>query len=231
MGTLFSAGSSGFSGAQGTSGHSGGSGFSGTAGSDGVSGYSDYSGGGGASTPTTCKVWHNTTHSIFYTLTWVTHPFNSERWDPDGMHDNATNNSRITISTSGKYRIFGTINFGASGTGYRGVRIRKNGSTVIAQSFEADSNYGSSYNFVLNVVGSDDLTSGDYLELQYFAGSVACNSQSTSYSPSVFLSGSDIVVATLSINKSQTSVAWVILRPCSLAILFNISFCLFTSRW
>ena len=56
---------------------------------------------------------------------------NSERWDTDSIHDNSTNNSRLTCKTAGKYIISGSIEWAANSNGERRLSIRLNGSTSI----------------------------------------------------------------------------------------------------
>lgn len=51
-----------------------------------------------------CRVYNNTSISI-PSATPTTLPFNSERFDTDNIHDIATNNSRLTCKTVGKYLI------------------------------------------------------------------------------------------------------------------------------
>ena len=49
-----------------------------------------------------CRVYHNADQSIDNSSATKL-AFNSEVFDTDTMHDNSTNNSRITINTAGKY--------------------------------------------------------------------------------------------------------------------------------
>lgn len=67
----------------------------------------------------------NTTNTVL--------PFDSENFDTDGMHDNSTDNSRITIQTSGTY-IFGFDGrWENDGSGFRRIQLRKNGSTIVGE--------------------------------------------------------------------------------------------------
>jgi len=60
-------------------------------------------------------------------------PFDTERFDTDTMHDNVTNNTRITFTTAGKYQVSAGYHFAASAGGtYRVGYIRLNGTTSIA---------------------------------------------------------------------------------------------------
>jgi hypothetical protein len=71
----------------------------------------------------------STSNNTLTTMTW-----DSENFDTDGFHDNATNNSRITIPAGkgGKYLFTGIINWNSNASGYREVRLTKNGT---AQSY------------------------------------------------------------------------------------------------
>jgi hypothetical protein len=56
------------------------------------------------------RVYRNTSQSI-NNATWTPLSFNSEETDIDGMHDNAINNSRLSIINAGTYLIGGCVNF------------------------------------------------------------------------------------------------------------------------
>lgn len=86
----------------------------------------------GAGADISARVYHNAAQSI-PNVTYTSLVFNSERFDTDGIHDPAVNNSRLTCKTAGKYQI--TINIGWDGnaTNRRILRITLNGTTVIAQ--------------------------------------------------------------------------------------------------
>src|SRR6266498_542252 len=58
--------------------------------------------------------------------------FASERFDTDAIHDNTTNNSRLTCKTAGVYQISGQVEYAANATGRRELLIRLNGTTPIA---------------------------------------------------------------------------------------------------
>jgi hypothetical protein len=87
---------------------------------------------------------------------------NQESFDTDSMHDNTTNNTRITFTTAGTYVITSNLAYRANGNGYRKIAIRLNGSTILNQlRFDADN-------------GTDNLKMGstiytfdadDYIEL------------------------------------------------------------------
>ena len=54
----------------------------------------------------------------------------SEIYDPNGFHDNATNNTRITPTEAGKYDVKAQIAWAVNGIGERFCGIRLNGSGV-----------------------------------------------------------------------------------------------------
>lgn len=100
------------------------------------------------------------------TLTVIALP--NERFDSDTMHDNTTNNSRLTCKTAGLYKIEGTVLFKPNATGRRFAVVRLNGSSYIGQDETcADvSNYPA-----LNVSSVYELAVNDYVELLAFQSS------------------------------------------------------------
>lgn len=95
-------------------------------------------------------------------------PFDSERWDTDGCHDNATNNTRLTAVTAGRYLITGNVTFAANANGGRFVAIRINGSDYQARQFSPGI---ASLTVSLNVAAICDLEAGDYAELMAYQNS------------------------------------------------------------
>ena len=105
-----------------------------------------------------CRVIQTTGTSL--STTFASLDFGAENFDTDTMHDNSTNNSRITIKTAGKYSIGGQLNFAANQALL--LRILLNGSTAIARIAQGNSsateggNISTIYDFAVN----------DYIELQ-----------------------------------------------------------------
>jgi hypothetical protein len=68
------------------------------------------------------------------TQTAIAYDSETAGFDSDAFHDNATNNSRITIPSSfDGYYIFGSsIQFASNATGYRQVNLQLNGATPLA---------------------------------------------------------------------------------------------------
>lgn len=87
------------------------------------------------------RVYHNAAQSIANnTLTYLA--FNSERFDTDTMHDNTTNNSRLTCNTAGIYHIWCNIAFASDADGSRHIYLVVNHSgTAIAFSYQKATGY------------------------------------------------------------------------------------------
>ena len=77
------------------------------------------------------RVFHNAVQSI-PNNTPTALSFNSERADTDVIHDNVTNNTRLTCKTAGLYLIGPNVGFASNATGFRALAIQLNGSTFIA---------------------------------------------------------------------------------------------------
>jgi len=94
--------------------------------------------------------------------------FDTERFDTDTMHDNSTNNTRITFTTAGTYIVGGHIQFPTSASGARALIVRKNGSTQIG----LDQKDGSSSDSIrLSVNTIDTFAATDYVELVVYQDS------------------------------------------------------------
>jgi len=97
--------------------------------------------------------------SIASTLTVLT--FDSESYDTNSYHDNSTNNSRLTVPTTGYYRMVGTVSTSSNSVFRAAIRI--NGSTTIMDI--SSGNAGASVNNGQMIVTDYALTAGDYVEL------------------------------------------------------------------
>lgn len=99
-------------------------------------------------------------HNIDTIVTW-----DAEDFDTDAIHDNVTDNTRLTCKTAGKYLIGGTVLWEGNATGRRIASLKLNGVTVIS-----DAN--------LSLVGADatsfafltlyDLAITNYVEMQVY---------------------------------------------------------------
>jgi hypothetical protein len=108
-----------------------------------------------------CSV--NNSYVVINNATETKVPFNSEAFDTNGFHDNATNNTRLTIPTGlgGKYLINVNCKFFKAAGGQRYVNILKNNTTsyqIITYLPSVDYYVSAAASFIL------DLSAGDYLE-------------------------------------------------------------------
>ena len=108
--------------------------------------------------------------------------FNAEDFDTDGMHDNATNNSRITINTAGVYLVIASVRYTAGVSDDTRISILKNGGNVgIDERGPNNTRSGQ------QVMGYYDLAAADYLEAQVYQNNSA-NTARTTDTPYTFLS-------------------------------------------
>ena len=75
------------------------------------------------------RAYHSIAQSIG-NAAWTIVAFNSERFDNYAMHDNATNNSRITVVTGGVYLLTTRVSYAANGTGTRLLDVYQSGLSV-----------------------------------------------------------------------------------------------------
>ncbi len=101
---------------------------------------------------------NNATHTI---LTW-----NSETYDTDNYHSTSSNTSRITIPTTGYYRVTAQCNLGATGDATV-MRIYKNGTDIQVWYSDGDVYTGAS-GFI---TGTLYLAANDYLEVSVWQNS------------------------------------------------------------
>jgi len=106
---------------------------------------------------------------------WTALVLDGERWDTDNIHDNVTNNTRLTCRTAGKYLVTFAAAFAPNAVGTRGFCFRVNNTTlqgvvlVQAVSVAGREHYGNA-NIVL------DLIVGDFVEcLVYQESGAALN--------------------------------------------------------
>lgn len=122
-----------------------------------------------------CRVTRTTAQSIGdNTLTSVA--FTAERFDTDTMHDNATNNTRITINTAGIYTI-GFCGTFAAGNDYTRAfaLLRLNGTTEIARGAQVETTTVVQPQVAVHTV--DQFEAGDYIEVQVYQDNTANTSR------------------------------------------------------
>lgn len=127
----------------------------------------------------TCKVHKSGTQSLSSgSATAIT--FDTEDYDPDGIHSTASNTSRITPSTAGVYKITAHAEIAAgSSAGARTAELRINGSTIIARNNQISLANGLLANSLEVTADHKFNGSTDYVELiltQGSGGALNCNS-------------------------------------------------------
>jgi catechol-2,3-dioxygenase len=114
---------------------------------------------------------------------WLSIPFDSERWDTDGMHSTSVNNDRLTVVTPGWYIISGSVRFAANAAGTRVLRIMLKATDSIAQQRHASLGVTDAVQMTLTTMYY--LAVGDYVTLdgwQDTGGSLVI-SASANFSP------------------------------------------------
>jgi len=111
---------------------------------------------------------YGTANQTISNATVTTVPFAAENFDSNGFHDNATNNSRITIPTGkgGKYLVVAQSSFAPNLTGFRQLRILKNGTAV--QISQMNNNASNTVDIQNNVSYILSLAAADYIEMAVY---------------------------------------------------------------
>ncbi len=127
------------------------------------------------------RVWNNA-QQVIPNNSVTALAFNQERWDTDNIHDNATNNSRLTCRTAGKYIIVGQVTWLSNVTGPRNIYIRHQGAVDIGVAFYDPTNMPTPRTSVATIY---DLAVGEYVELRVYQFSTAPlnTSVNSNYSP------------------------------------------------
>jgi len=110
------------------------------------------------------KVYNNAAQALG-TGTDATINFNTELWDTDSIHDNVTNNSRLTCKTAGKYLIVASLAYVYDNIGLRVIQIRKNNITNIA-SYHIPTITVLNWQTTLYLAVIADMSVNDYVELK-----------------------------------------------------------------
>lgn len=113
--------------------------------------------------------------------------FDQESFDDLAIHDNATNNERLTVPAGiTRIRMTGQAIFAANATGQRTVSIRKNGSLFTGGGLGVDNNpIGTSTSRIPVSTGVITVVAGDYFTLscwQNSGGNLNVSGEATGYS-------------------------------------------------
>lgn len=119
-------------------------------------------GGGSSTSLEAARAYRGTTQSLSDNTETVL-LFDTESYDTSTIHDNSSNTGRLTCITAGKYLIEGIAEFAANATGARQLRVRLNGTTVIAAENRTSAAAGTATKMGVHVVY--DLAASDYVEL------------------------------------------------------------------
>ena len=119
---------------------------------------------GGIVTPK-AKVYLTANQSVA-SAGWAKLAFGAEAYDHGGLHDNATNNTRLTAPVAGVYDVSGIVEFAASSAGNRDVTILKNNTTIVA--YVTRSPTAGGYPIYVPITTKVALQAGDYLELRAY---------------------------------------------------------------
>jgi len=97
--------------------------------------------------------------------TWTAIAFQTEDYDDNNLHDNATNNSRITIGTTGRYVVAGKWELSSTGNGDIGIALSVNGTRTVVEYIDTGA---VSENKKMTISYPLALVATDYVELEIF---------------------------------------------------------------
>jgi hypothetical protein len=107
---------------------------------------------------------YRTTNLAVVTATNTVVGFDAEDFDTNSIHDNTTNNSRMTIPAgyAGKWLIIGSVFWQGNATGARSIELYKNGSMYAIW----DVSPGNTSSFAQNMSAVLNLAVSDYIEMR-----------------------------------------------------------------
>ncbi len=114
------------------------------------------------------RVYHNVAQTIPDSVETIL-AFNSARYDTDTIHDNVTNNSRLTCKTAGIYLIIGQVQFDPNATGFRQLSVKLNGATLLDLVSVGIRNVANQWMADISTIYS--LAVNDYVEISVYQSS------------------------------------------------------------
>lgn len=91
--------------------------------------------------------------------------FDAEEYDTDTIHDNATNNTRLTVPTGvTRVRVTCNVSFASNGAGIRRLHVRKNGAEFNGGAYSQDDVSGTTIHWLNASTGVLSVAGGDYFE-------------------------------------------------------------------
>ena len=115
--------------------------------------------------------------------TWTAIDFQTEDFDDNDWHDDVTNNSRITVDTTGRYICSGQWEISNNGNGDIGIAISVNGTREVVTRIDTGTT-GDNKRLVISYPLA--LTANDYVELEIF--------QTTGSSQNTVAAGTNLTV-------------------------------------
>lgn len=119
--------------------------------------------------PPVCNATQATAQTLA-TATWTALTLDATVEDSYGGHSNSTNNSRYTAQVAGWYMAFAAACFSSNATGWRGIRLEKNGAVFAGAATEVGTN-PSGVCTIASPSAIVFLNAGDYLEAYGFQNS------------------------------------------------------------
>ena len=158
--------------------------------------------------PPACKVYANAAKAMVNN-TWTSVEFAAEVYDTDEMHNNVTNNSRITIGTAGIYMFTATLQVQNDTTAgnIRQCVIAKNGSPASSGIIVGSSRFvGTSFsNHSVSAV--DHATPTDFYEVYFFHDQ---GSNKNTVTPTLTITSNRITATTSAAEPTpQFSATWI----------------------
>lgn len=96
--------------------------------------------------------------------------FDTESWDPFGMHEGVTSPSRVTIAIPGRYLMTALVLFSSeSASGHRRIKILKNGADAFTNQMLRAS--GVDVSPVYTFITIQELAANDYVEVETYQNS------------------------------------------------------------
>lgn len=137
---------------------------------DGTGAWTVPSGGGGGGTAggTRCRATMSGDQTLS-NATWTAIQFaGTDSFDPSGLHNPASNNTRITVDATGGWLLISSLGFNNSSSGDRYTAFAVNGSRIGHRPGFTPTSASETYMPNADVVS---LSSGDYVELHAYQGS------------------------------------------------------------
>lgn len=113
------------------------------------------------------KAYNSTTQAVSdSTATTVT--FNSEEYDTSSFHDTGSNTGRMTVPTTGYYRMTAYVYFDAVQNDVQIIQFLKNGTTLLRSQTTSDSASGAAGNIGMINHTTASLSASDYVEVRVY---------------------------------------------------------------